>query len=1239
MEQRRNTTAGVLYWTPAPFCESPTSTDYEDEEEAEMEDDFASQMDENGIIGLSEALEDIGLRESWCGGEAEFNPAASSGHRTPEDVEPSGCEGERSPEEQSHNLTGHLVSEIAEGAHVLSSDVEPAAVSNRPVSLSASAFSHFLPFSDKELGIEAQTFPKMGFTDSLPDSHCSQSSVRSSPRFPEIELKASLQPLATFSEQGASDDCNRVSKASPEPNKLCKQPVPLPRKTRKPSPEATLKEHPLIPVRINSSKPKQQSTSHDREPRTQKARNDATEVYEFRHEPLSYRIPDFSKVEHKVHFPKGGYKPPKSKISLTRTSLSPEPPLMFKSPADIVKEVLLNPDDGPFDPSDCDRSPSSAPRSTVPQEFRCPREATTLLYQLQEEFNSLLTKHAEARNTIDRLRLEAKVNLYSDPPKPGHFAQWGLNSGISKLIKLDFPQSQRAEFNSASLCANGNSTQQGSSAAHSLPRSTGPQLEQQLTNILINQTERFLQQMQTFEDLLKSGKLKPFQQEEGLSELTQGLKSLERGYLLTKDDYKLLQQQGVEISDFDPERELDELIFQCGTRMEELEEQVAQMRREQPTCEAPPSPPPQPNSSCAPSDGEETLTPPQSPPVPLLVDPGEAADVEVSSASDEEEDEQTLSSLYLNPQNGKHRCDEHDFAMQLHHYQSFKELPTVLDQNLRGRLPLSAESETGKDKVQETPQRKIQSNHPPSSKGKVEVGKSHSSSLSSLGEVPASEKRSSKTQAGTRIVLSQDGIISPETDSGFIGSESSHLTPLAASSPLHQRAPESCLGPPEENTGRTQTGPFCASPPFSSPSLSPMTEEPIMGSQRSPDHSRRTRRGYRRRTFSCSPQHWTDHREQTSGAAYTGSESEQSDHLTKSIDSRHSSYLSSTSVSHAHHGDSLGARRPSQVAGYKDAIQSVQTEVTRLKEKVESCLANKETRGAVRAAPPVQETFSHREQPRLRSGSGGRRETRAVDEVEEDLIMRRTTRKRTASARKHKPQRDTLTRSSSTQHKPQVSRFTQTSTTSGSYCSQAATVRSRRTQTRQNPAASQTADEPDSRRSQTPLCPQCRFERPGGGNNEQTHSSTHCPLCHLCGHLKPHRCTQEDCRRLLDSPTHIHLQPAKSPSKAAGSRYVAAAPPPALLQYVPVCPSQLLLYPSTLYNNNTPGTSSGVRGHKEERGRTRRTPSVDMHRSMDHSLDRAIRAARHMKHTTRHMAHSLSSGVQYQEMLTQSCSY
>lgn len=56
--------------------------------------------------------------------------------------------------------------------------------------------------------------------------------------------------------------------------------------------------------------------------------------------------------------------------------------------------------------------------------------------------------------------------------------------------------------------------------------------------------------------------------------------------------------------------------------------------------------------------------------MPLLVDPGEAAAVEVSSVSkesDEEEGEtdyeETLNSLFLKPLNGKHRRVEQDFTM------------------------------------------------------------------------------------------------------------------------------------------------------------------------------------------------------------------------------------------------------------------------------------------------------------------------------------------------------------------------------------------------------------------------------------------------------------------------------------------------------------------------------------------------------------------------------------------------
>lgn len=68
METQKSTTAGVVFWTPAPFRTSPSSSvisedvwEDDDEENAEKDDDFGSQMDENGIIGLSEALEGVEL--------------------------------------------------------------------------------------------------------------------------------------------------------------------------------------------------------------------------------------------------------------------------------------------------------------------------------------------------------------------------------------------------------------------------------------------------------------------------------------------------------------------------------------------------------------------------------------------------------------------------------------------------------------------------------------------------------------------------------------------------------------------------------------------------------------------------------------------------------------------------------------------------------------------------------------------------------------------------------------------------------------------------------------------------------------------------------------------------------------------------------------------------------------------------------------------------------------------------
>uniref|UniRef100_UPI0037E754DA microtubule organization protein AKNA n=1 Tax=Semicossyphus pulcher TaxID=241346 RepID=UPI0037E754DA len=1394
MDIRKSTTTGVLFWTPAPVRTSTPSSvisedewDHEEEEQGtESDDDFASQMDENGIIGLSEALEDVELGETYGDAYANNNPDLDPRPLTPEEEGPTENERELSESHTEsssaedvmlslcHNLMGNLTDEqggrflperdkylditqerkdgeeverksyrkkkkkgigtmnclveshLSKGV-ILNTSSTPSCSAHLPAmensgvshrhclvseptsSVTPTTFPHLLHFTAEEIaaapGIEAETLPDMSSTESLTGSHCSATSPMSSPRYPKTKLKASPQPATLFTDNNIADDNSRVTNRPLEglvkSDRHHKQPDPSPSKPRQHSPVATCsRTHPNT-VRTDYLKFKHQTTSPDRELRTPRAMSNTAEVDKSSKGPLSYRTPDFSKVEPRVRFPKGGYTPPKSRRSPKSESLSHKPPLVFKSPADIIKEVLLDTTDGSPAPSDSYRPPTtSAPTSIVPQEFRCQHQAAILYETLQKDYDRLLTKNAEAENTIDRLRLEAKVNLYSDPPKPGHLVQSGLNQGSSKVMMLDFPQAQRAEINS-SLHPNRHSPHQKSSPASST-RSPGPQVGQQLAKILYSQADQFLQQLQTFDDLLNSRKLKLCELKKGVSQLSEGLNSLERGYLLARDEHKLLQQQGADIGHFDPERELEGLIFQCVLCMDELKEQVEQMRQEQPTCEAPPSPRRHLTPLSVPSEGGETH--PQSPPEPSLVDPGEVVPVEVCSASGES-DEETLNSLYLKPVDGKQKCVEQGFSKLMDHYQSFEELPKSLDQRQKDGAPLSAAVRTdmqpgseekvrlnrgtGNLEVQQRPLQRLsdhQDSHPahtrkqqtsrssppsgrasiqsttlpvppPSSRRSIEMGKSQSSSLSSLGEITASERRNSKLKPGINRVLSQDGIISPEMDSGFVGSESSRLTPAAAPSPLHQRASETVSVPRQENAGNPQRGQAAAPCPASSPTHSCMDVDPREVSRLSTDRPRRSRRGQRRRMFSCSPRRRICQSEQSRADSWTSqsdstvSEDGQNDRYTESVNSIHSSSSSSSPAARYDYGNSLRALSSTQLANRNAALQTLQAEVSGLKERLESCLRNQKPLSSVRAAPSPHINIST---SRIRSGerwddvSRGRRDRQAADEVEEST-MRRTVRRSPTSAHRAKPQPDVLSDSepSTPQPPPLVSRSTQTSAAAPeSRCSHTDTVRSR-ANTRQHPGVSQTADEPDSRSRKAPLCLQCLSRRQGkpeikpvAGSREPPHSS-HCPHCLLWGCPESNRTTEPDCRRVSDSPKHTSCQPAQFPPDSVRSKYFTAAAPPAPLHCMPVCPQPLLFYPLPLYEspNDSSGTSSGVRGHREAKVRTRRSPSPDRQLSVDTSLSRAIRAARHMKHTSGHMARSLATGLHYQELLTQSCSH
>ena len=94
---------------------------------------------------------------------------------------------------------------------------------------------------------------------------------------------------------------------------------------------------------------------------------------------LNYPLPDFSKVEPRVRFPRHeSYHPPKAR-SRSKQPQDPGRPLIFKSPAEIVQEVLLSSEEA------CSgkNPPPTHPFTGVPQEFQTPEQATKLVHQLQ----------------------------------------------------------------------------------------------------------------------------------------------------------------------------------------------------------------------------------------------------------------------------------------------------------------------------------------------------------------------------------------------------------------------------------------------------------------------------------------------------------------------------------------------------------------------------------------------------------------------------------------------------------------------------------------------------------------------------------------------------------------------------------------------------------------------------------------------------------------------------------------
>ncbi|XP_028298439.1 uncharacterized protein LOC114460731 [Gouania willdenowi] len=477
--------------------------------------------------------------------------------------------------------------------------------------------------------------------------------------------------------------------------------------------------------------------------------------------PLSFPTPDYSKVEPRVKFPKGQYKPPKSRRPLREDSVSPQAPLPFTSPADLVREVLDHTADG-----------SSSSDTSSPQ------QAITLVDQLQENYMELLIEHAEAENTIDQLRLTAKVKLCWDDLTAAHCVQSAATQSASSPIQLDFPQAQGAQmdacFPPGSLPTRPESdspdpqldpllepplepelrpqleqqleTQLGPQLGPQLGQQLGPQLEQQLGPqrgqqlgpqlgqelgpqlgiVLSQQAKMLLQQMQTFGDLLKSRKLSLEKQTEGLCHLSETLDSLVKSFLLTNKELRRLKKQHrADLGCLDPTRTLKAQIYYSVYLMRKLKKYQEQLYET-----PPPSFPVQHVCSSTPR------TPPQFP-----ADPGEMKELRSTREGSDNDYKHTLTSHFLPPLSDAH---------------------THMDQSSQsscfpGPVPSTTRTTT-----------------------RTRTSSSSTTSSSRRRRIIPGERRSSKVQ-------SQDGIISPELDTSFIRSESSPLPPT----PVHQMATES----------------------------------------------------------------------------------------------------------------------------------------------------------------------------------------------------------------------------------------------------------------------------------------------------------------------------------------------------------------------------------------------------------------------------------------------------------------
>ncbi|XP_078406402.1 microtubule organization protein AKNA [Cetorhinus maximus] len=1084
---------------------------------------------------------------------------------------------------------------------------------------------------------------------------------------------------------------------------------------------------------------------------------------------LNYPLPDFSKVEPRVKFPKDeqAYQKPRRKSTTLKGNRN-DSQFLLHSPAEIVRQVLQS-------SNECSLITPTPPGVKVVGEFESPQQATEIVYQLQEDYRRLLTKYAEAENTIDRLRIGAKVNLYAEPPKPSHSVPMtSLHQG-SKVMTFTIPYAQKAEIgpppNSSAQPEHhpGAESHEAIEVANisggTLPstQSTSivePTAGECLTWALAQQAEALQKQMDVFDGLLQARKVAPVTQQKALQRLKEGQDTLERGYLQAREEHRGLQlkdagSNSYNIGEFDPNREVEGNIFRLGMHLEDLKDRIDQRPESHPSADHRSDLRLTHNSWVTPVPVLQTPIPTPIPmaqsPTPALHRPADTiqnpkpestvpsaalqhgtVDVEVSSVSGESEDGDAI------PETLKHKkmqLDDH-FDQLLGQCKNFKDLPLSLgldrmreNPEFPQPLPTAHTQEMGmvdliqkggiktpKDDPDKYSRKTPEPNEPikneptlsnafkdsyglvlqredlspavaeirlrtmtPNSKGASLTEKRDLTcqrSLTYVDGIASPEHVPHKALHQTTPVPLEERIVSPETDSGFVGSESSRLTP-AIQTPEHQST-QSRLQSQRETLLKSP----CRDDTRAKRALgSPETHQRGIAEH---EHPTRVRQNNIMRRDSVaqvdpsrisSPQHWTgsvmSESEQETFVSRTESEPDVQNSLSAYAKQRYRR-SSLTSSPLTFHPKVRYSSSPLSIHSSRDeVIQALQMEVSQLKQRLEESLHKPQGNSEENPSPVMPKPRSHL----VHQHSPRRKHTQEHLEKMEGLVWNKSLASRSGSnlVPQHKSELEISTESDASSfiaqslaHGISVSQRSKRSPSHDGQKHRPVKTKGPYTGTDYSLFVPPTSTEGPAARALS--CPYCRGTRTQMAANAPSRNApvstsspkgNSCPVCKgsgTCDDQKPEVKTEHATKEELPKNSGRSRKARKQHSVriAEPPPVLSCVPPPHYVPYSPqvyysapastfASPMESRFYYSSGYKVSESATNAARKRWKSRHQRPSTTDDIPYFKGeaftlldLNCSLDLAIDAARNIKRTTKKMVRSLSSDL-YKAKAIQEC--